>query len=189
MRQIFLDTETTGLSPSLGHRVVEIACVEVIDGIETGKPFHHYIDPQRDVPEYAADIHGLTSDFLKGKWLFIDIAAELIAFISGAEVIIHNAPFDLAFLDHELRNAGIQTPFVKLCAKVTDTLPAFRNRYPGQRCSLQALCERMHVELDGDEIWHTAMTDAKCLARLWSLSQNDAPMNHAQVSMGMNYGQ
>ena len=170
MRQIYLDTETTGLSPIQGHRVVEIACVEVINGLETGKLFHHFIDPQRDVPEEVADIHGLTSDFLKGKPQFIDIAAELIEFIAGAEVIIHNAPFDLAFLDHELRNAGIQTLFVNLCAKVTDTLPAFRSLFPGQRCSLQALCERMQVELEGDEIWHTAMTDAKCLARLWSVA-------------------
>jgi DNA polymerase-3 subunit epsilon len=116
-------------------------------------------------------IHGLTSDFLKGKSLFIDIAAELIEFVVGAEVVIHNSPFDLAFLDHELRHAGIQTPFANLCAKVTDTLPAFRNRFPGQRCSLQALSERLHVELKADEEWHTAKTDAMCLARLWEISE------------------
>lgn len=170
MRQIFLDTETTGLSPTQGHRVVEIACIEVKDGIETGKRFHHYIDPQRDVPEEVVDIHGLTSEYLKGKPLFVDIAADLIEFITGADVLIHNAPFDLAFLDHEFRNAGIRTQLVDLCAKVTDTLPVFRSRFPGQRCSLKVLCERLKVELEDDEVWHTAMTDARCLARLWNAS-------------------
>ena len=186
MRQIFLDTETTGLSPVVGHRMVEVACVEIVNGEATGRVFHHYIDPQCDVPAKAVSIHGLTSEFLKDKPLFIDIAAELIEFITGAEVLIHNAPFDLAFLDHELRNAGIQMPFVNLCSKVTDTLTAFRNRFPGQRCSLQALCERLHVELNDDEIWHTAMTDAKALARLWSLAQNDALVNLAQEPTDIN---
>jgi DNA polymerase-3 subunit epsilon len=171
MRQVFLDTETTGLSPVSGHRIVEIACVEVVNGEPTGREFHHFIDPQCDVPEEVAAIHGLTSDFLKGKPLFIDIAAELIEFVVGAEVIIHNAPFDLAFLDHELRHAGIQTLFVNLCAMVTDTLPVFRDSFPGQRCSLQAVSERFEVQLHAGEMWHTALADARCLARLWGVAE------------------
>ena len=168
MRQIFLDTETTGLSPVAGHRIVEVACVEVVSGKHTGREFHHYIDPQREMPADAAVIHGLTSEFLRGKPLFVDIAAELIEFVAGTEVLIHNAPFDLAFLDQELQNTGIQTSFVHLCSKVTDTLPRFRQRFPGERCSLQALCERHQVALGDDDQWHTALTDARKLAQLWT---------------------
>lgn len=167
MRQVFLDTETTGLTPASGHRMVEIACIEVVNGIPTGREFHRYLDPQCEVPAEVVAIHGLTSDFLKGKPVFIDIAAELIAFVVGAEVLIHNAPFDLAFLDSELRRTGIPTPFGHFCAKLTDTLPAFRQRFPGQRCSLQALCEHHQVTLTDDDQWHTALTDARKLAQLW----------------------
>ena len=168
MRQVFLDTETTGLSPVSGHRMVEIACVEVVNGEPTGREFHHYLDPQCAVPAEVAAIHGLTSEFLKGKPLFIDIAAELIEFVVGAEVLMHNAPFDLAFLDSELRRTGIRTSFGHLCAKLTDTLPAFRQRSPGQRCSLQALCERHQIALGADDQWHSALMDARMLAQLWT---------------------
>ena len=167
MRQVFLDTETTGFTPASGHRMVEIACIEVDNGNPTGREFHRYLDPQCEVPSEVVAIHGMTSDFLKGKPLFIDTVAEFIEFVVGAEVLMHNVPFDLAFLDHELRCAGIQTMFVDLCAKVTDTLPVFRERFPGQRCSLQALCERHQIALDDDDQWHTALTDARKLAQLW----------------------
>jgi DNA polymerase-3 subunit epsilon len=168
MRQVFLDTETTGLIPAYGHRVVEIACVEVLDSVTTGRLLHHYLDPQCEVPQEVVDIHGLTNEFLRGKPLFSDIAAELIEFVTGAEVVIHNAPFDLAFLDRELQIAGIQSMFTDLCAKLTDTLPAFRKRFPGQRCSLQALCQRQQMDLGANDCWHTALTDARQLAQLWS---------------------
>ena len=168
MRQIFLDTETTGLSVAAGHRIVEIACIEVLSGKPTGREFHHYIDPQCDVSAGAAAIHGLTSEFLKGKPLFIDIAAELIEFVAGAEVLIHNAPFDLAFLDQELRYTGIRTSFAHLCSKVTDTLTRFRERFPGERCSLQALCDRHRIVLTGDDQCHAALADARILAQLWT---------------------
>ncbi len=168
MRQVFLDTETTGLSPAVGHRIVEIACIEVVSGKPTGRAFHHYIDPQCQVPADATAIHGLTSEFLRGKPLFIDIAAELIEFVVGAEVLIHNAPFDLAFLDQELWNTGIRTPFTHVCSKVTDTLPSFRERFPGERCSLQALCDNHRVAPGDDDQWHTALTDARKLAQLWT---------------------
>ncbi len=168
MRHIFLDTETTGLSPVGGHRIVEIACIEVVSGKPTGREFHHYIDPQCEVPADAAAIHGLTSEFLRDKPLFIDIAAELIEFVAGTEVLIHNAPFDLAFLDQELWNTGIRTSFAHTCLKVTDTLLRFRERFLGERCSLQALCDRNRIELDEDEQWHTALTDARKLALLWT---------------------
>jgi NAD-dependent deacetylase len=168
MRQIFLDTETTGLSADAGHRIVEIACIEVVNGKPTGREFHHYLDPQCEVPAEAAAIHGLTSEFLKGKPLFIDIAAELIEFVAGAEVLIHNAPFDLAFLDRELCNSGIRTPFAHLCSKVTDTLPYFRALFPGERCALQALCDRFQIACAGDDRWHTALTHARKLGQLWA---------------------
>jgi DNA polymerase-3 subunit epsilon len=168
MRQIFLDTETTGLSPAAGDRIVEIACIEVVSGKPTGREFHHYIDPQCQVPADATAIHGLTSEFLRGKPLFIDIAAELIEFVVGTEVLIHNAPFDLAFLDQELRNTGIRTSFAHVCSKVTDTLPSFRERFPGERCSLQALCDSNRIALGNDDHWHTALTDARKLVQLWT---------------------
>ena len=168
MRQIFLDTETTGLSPAAGHRIVEIACIEVVSGKLTGREFHHYIDPQCDVSANATAIHGLTAGLLEGKPLFIDIAAELIEFVAGAEVLIHNAPFDLAFLDRELNNIGIPSSFAHLCSKVTNTLTRFRGRFPGERCSLQALCDRHRIALTDDDQWHTALTDARKLAQLWT---------------------
>jgi len=155
MRQVFLDIETTGLSPEQGHRIVEIACVEWLDSAPSGRLFHHVLDPQRDVPDEATAIHGLSSEFLRGKPLFTDIAVELVDFVTGAEVVIHNAPFDLAFLDKELLWSGVQTPFDNLCVKVTDTLPAFRVRLPGQRCSLQALCERYNVALHPGDRRHS----------------------------------
>jgi len=108
MRQIFLDTETTGLSPVAGHRIVEIAGIEVVSGKPTGREFHHYIDPQCEVPADAAAIHGLTSALLNGKPLFIDIAAELIEFVAGTEVLMHNAPFDLAFWTRNFRIPGFE---------------------------------------------------------------------------------
>jgi DNA polymerase-3 subunit epsilon len=169
MRQLFLDTETTGLSPSLGHRIVEIACVESVEGELTGRIFHHYVNPQRNVPDEAVAIHGLTNAFLAEQPLFIELIPELIEFVIHAEVHIHNASFDLDFLSHELRLAGIPTLFSAMCAKVTDTLPIFRQRFPGQSCSLQALCERQHIHLDAVGCqWHTALTDARQLARLWN---------------------
>ncbi len=169
MRQLFLDTETTGLSPSQGHRIVEIACVEWVDGVPSGRVFHHYVNPQRKVPDEAVAIHGLTDGFLAQQPLFIDLIPDLIEFVIHAEVLIHNAPFDLGFLNHELRLAGIPTLFSAMCARVTDTLPIFRQQFAGQPCSLQALCERQHIHLEvaGDQ-WHTALTDAQQLARLWN---------------------
>ena len=176
MRQIFLDTETTGLSPSQGHRIVEIACVEWVDGVPSGRVFHHYINPQRSVPDDAVDIHGLTNEFLADQPLFIDLIPDLIEFVIHAEVLIHNAPFDLDFLNHELRLAGIPTRFSAICAQVTDTLPIFRRCFPGQSCSLQVLCERLHIQLDADaDQWHTALTDAWQLARLWTDLVNAPP--------------
>lgn len=121
------------------------------------------------MPAEVVAIHGLSNEFLVDQSLFIDLIRCLIEFVIHAEVIIHNAPFDLDFLNHELRLAGIPTPFSSLCAKVTDTLSIFRQQFVGQSCSLQALCERQHIHLDvaGDQ-WHTALTDAQQLARLWN---------------------
>jgi DNA polymerase III subunit epsilon len=168
MRQVFLDTETTGLSPDDGHRIVEIACVEAVDGLLTGREFHHYLDPDREVPPEAAAIHGLTTGFLRGKPRFRDIASELIAFVRGATVLIHHAPFDLAFLDAEFRICRIAAPFASHCAEVADTLPVFRALHPGESCTLAALCERRGVKLGEGEVPHSALCDARLLARLWA---------------------
>jgi DNA polymerase III subunit epsilon len=168
MRELFLDTETTGVSPDDGHRIVEIACVEAVNGVLTGREFHHYLDPDRKVPPEAEAIHGLTTAFLRGKPWFRDIASELIAFVRGATVLIHHAPFDLAFLDVEFRACGMAAPFASHCAGVTDTLPVFRALRPRDSCTLSALCERYGIEPAEGEVSHSALCDARLLARLWA---------------------
>jgi len=182
MRQIFLDIETTGLSPLQGHRIVEIACVEWVDGVPSGRVFHHYVNPQRKVPDEAVAIHGLTDEFLAQQPLFIELIPDLIEFVIYAEVFIHNAPSDLEFLSHELRLAGIPTLFGYICSRVIDTLPIFRQQFAGQSCSLQALCERQAIQLDatGDQ-WHTALTDARQLARLWNALAQTPPPQHTEA--------
>jgi DNA polymerase III subunit epsilon len=166
MRQIVLDTETTGLEPELGHRIIEIGCVELVNRRHTGRTFHRYIDPEREIDEGAAAVHGITRADLQGKPKFAELAEELVLFIDGAELVIHNAAFDTAFLDAELmRLEGRAWAIAKLC-KVLDTLALARSMHPGQRNNLDALCKRYSVDNSRREL-HGALLDARILADVY----------------------
>ncbi|MEM9242543.1 MAG: DNA polymerase III subunit epsilon [Pseudomonadota bacterium] len=168
MRQIVLDTETTGLEIDDGHRVIEIGCIELNNRRITGEHFHRYINPEREVEEGALNVHGISNDFLADKPKFADIADEFIAFIRGAELIIHNAPFDVGFLQHELRLMQARSYKIKDYCKVVDTLAMARRLHPGQRNSLDALCRRYEVDNKHRE-WHGALLDAELLAQVYLL--------------------
>ena len=165
MRQIVLDTETTGLEASLGHRVIEIAAVEIANRRLTGRHFHKYLNPEREIEGGALEVHGLTLEFLQDKSRFREIALEFIEFVSGAELIIHNAPFDVAFLDNELALAGLE-PVAAYSPMVTDTLRMARDLHPGKRNSLDALCERYQVDNSARTL-HGALLDAELLAEVY----------------------
>ncbi|MEE4380980.1 MAG: DNA polymerase III subunit epsilon [Pseudomonadales bacterium] len=163
MRQVVLDTETTGLEPELGHRVIEIGAVEIVGRRRTGRHFHQYLNPEREIDEGAVEVHGLTTDFLADKPRFADVAAGFLEFVRGAEVVIHNAPFDVAFLDAELaRLSEPPGPFAGLC-EVTDSLQLARRMHPGQKNSLDALCRRYGIDNSEREL-HGALLDAQILA-------------------------
>jgi DNA polymerase-3 subunit epsilon len=162
MRQVILDTETTGLEPEQGHRIIEIGCVELMNRRKTGRTFHRYLRPDREVDRGATQVHGLTNEFLAQQPRFADIVEELLEFISGAELIIHNAAFDLAFLDAELKRLpGPPRQVRNLCA-VVDTLPMARQMHPGQRNSLDALCKRYGIDNSHRDL-HGALLDAQIL--------------------------
>lgn len=165
MRQIILDTETTGLDPALGNRILEIGGVEIINRQPTGKHFHRYINPERDSEEGALQVHGLTREFLADKPKFREIAQEFLDYIAGAELVIHNAPFDIAFLNHELRLLGMK-PVTEHCPSVVDTLKQARELHPGKRNNLDALCERYQVNNAGRTL-HGALLDAQLLAEVY----------------------
>jgi DNA polymerase III subunit epsilon len=166
MRQIVLDTETTGLEPSLGHRIIEIGCVELVNRRATGRRFHRYLNPERDIDEGALAVHGITRAELEREPRFAEIAEELIDFIRGAELIIHNAAFDVAFLDMELgKLAGDRCTIGTLC-QVLDSLALARELHPGQRNNLDALCKRYSVDNSRREL-HGALLDAQLLAEVY----------------------
>jgi DNA polymerase-3 subunit epsilon len=165
MRQIVLDTETTGLSPANGDRLIEIACVELIDRQPTGNHLHYYINPERDSHEEALAVHGLTNEFLRDKPRFAEVAPAILEFVVGAEIIIHNAPFDLGFLDAELARLG-EHNFSAHARGVIDTLAMARQSYPGQRNSLDALCKRLNVDNSARTL-HGALLDAELLAEVY----------------------
>jgi DNA polymerase-3 subunit epsilon len=166
MRQIILDTETTGLEVAQGHRVIEIGCVEMKDRRVTGRTFHRYLCPDREVDPGALAVHGITSDFLATQPRFVDVAAEFLEFVEGAELVIHNAPFDVGFLDAELaRVPELGRPITALC-QVLDTLALARQLHPGQRNSLDALCKRYGVDNSGRDL-HGALLDARILADVY----------------------
>jgi DNA polymerase-3 subunit epsilon len=165
MRQIVLDTETTGLNPRTGDRVIEVGCVELNNRMLTGNNFHRYINPERDSEEGALAVHGLTTEFLSDKPKFAEIAAELREYINGAEVIIHNAPFDLGFLNHEFKLLGLPT-FSEHCSSVIDTLIHAKELHPGKRNSLDALCDRYGVSNSHRKL-HGALLDAELLADVY----------------------
>ena len=165
MRQIVLDTETTGLNPHTGDRILEIGCVEIINRRLTGNDRHYYINPQRESHEDALRVHGITSEFLKDKPLFKDIIDELLEYITGSELIIHNAPFDIAFLNKEFEMLG-RPPIEQMDIKVTDSLLLAREIFPGKRNSLDALCERLEVD-NSNRVLHGALLDAQLLADVY----------------------
>ena len=166
-RQIILDTETTGLDPKSGHRVIEIGCIELVNRKFTGEQYHIYLNPDRDSDEAALEVHGLTSEFLSDKPRFKDIYEEFLKFISGSELLIHNAEFDINFLDHEIKLLSKQLPTVSdSVTKITDTLQIAREKHPGQRNSLDALVKR--YEIGGyDRELHGALLDSQILGDVY----------------------
>ena len=165
MRQIILDTETTGLNPRSGDRIIEIGCVEMLNRRLTGKNFHYYLNPERDSDPGALAVHGLTSEFLRDKPKFSDIAAEFCEFVRDAEIIIHNAPFDVGFLDAEFEKVGLPA-FAEHVQKVIDTLLQAKELHPGKRNSLDALCERYGIS-NSHRTLHGALLDAELLAEVY----------------------
>lgn len=168
MRQVVLDTETTGLEVSQGHRIIEIGGVELVDRRYTGRQLHKYINPERAIDDGAFEVHGISSEFLADKPRFEEIADEIIDFLDGAELIIHNAPFDVAFLDYELsRLQGGPRRISQIC-QVTDSLALARHKHPGQKNSLDALCRRYEVDNSARTL-HGALLDAEILADVYLL--------------------
>ena len=167
LRQIILDTETTGLDPKSGHRVIEIGCIELVNRKFTGEQFHIYLNPDRDSDEGALEVHGLTSEFLSDKPRFKDIYEEFLEFISGSELLIHNAEFDVNFLDHEIKRLSKKLPTVSDCvSKITDTLQIAREKHPGQRNSLDALVKRYDIGGYDREL-HGALLDSQILGDVY----------------------
>ena len=166
MRQIVLDTETTGHEPELGHRIIEIGCVEVVNRRRTGRVFHRYLCPDREIDSGALQVHGITAEFLKGQPRFVDVSAEWLEFVQGAELVIHNAPFDVAFLDAELARLPQPPGRVTDHCQVLDTLLLARQLHPGQRNGLDALCKRYSVDNSHRDL-HGALLDADLLLEVY----------------------
>jgi len=167
MRQVILDTETTGISVESGHRVIEIGMVEIIDRRITGNDFQAYLNPERKIDPATIPIHGLTDEFIADKPFFKDIATEFLSFIDDSEVIMHNAPFDSSFINNEFALTGIDQRLEDIC-QITDSLTLARKKHPGQRNSLDALCSRYEVNASSREL-HGALIDAKLLANVYLL--------------------
>ncbi len=165
MRQVVLDTETTGLEVSDGHRIIEIGCVELVHRRLSGRTWQRYLRPEREVEPGALAVHGITNEFLAAQPRFADVAAEFLEFVDGAELIIHNAPFDVGFLDEELKRAGLDKSVAAAC-RVLDTLTMSRKLHPGQRNSLDALCKRYGVDNSNREL-HGALLDARILVDVY----------------------
>jgi DNA polymerase-3 subunit epsilon len=168
VRQIVLDTETTGLESSQGHRIIEIGCVELVNRKLTGNHYHQYINPQREIDQGAIEVHGITNEFLADKALFEHIAADFIEFVAGAELIIHNAPFDVGFLNSELQRLEPAQRKIEEDCSIIDTLVMARTKHPGQRNNLDALCQRYGVDNSQRDL-HGALLDAEILADVYLL--------------------
>ncbi|EGL54534.1 DNA polymerase III, epsilon subunit and related 3'-5' exonuclease [Methylophaga aminisulfidivorans MP] len=175
-RQVILDTETTGISTAEDHRIIEIGCVEMVNRRLTGQTFHQYINPHREIDAGAIEVHGITNEFLADKPSFEDIAEDFLQFIEGAELIIHNAPFDVGFIDHELKKLSGENRRVNSLCTVLDTLKMARDKHPGQKNNLDALCKRYDVDNSNREL-HGALLDAEILADVY------LAMTGGQVSM------
>ena len=179
MRQIVLDTETTGLDPRQGHRVIEIGALELIDRQLTGRQYHVYLNPERDIEQGALEVHGITEEFLRDKPLFAEIVDDFLEFADGAELVIHNAPFDIGFIDNELSLVNHQHASIKEVATVLDTLELARDLHPGQRNNLDALCKRYEVD-NSSRTLHGALLDAEILADVF------LAMTGGQVDLGLS---
>jgi DNA polymerase-3 subunit epsilon len=179
MRQIILDTETTGLEPGAGHRIIEIGCVELVNRKPTLNRFHRYINPEREVDRGALEVHGIENDFLATQPKFAEVAAELVEFLSGAELVIHNADFDIEFLNHELKRLPGMPQEIRERCGVLDTLALARRMHPGQRNSLDALAKRYNVDNSKREL-HGALLDAQILAEIY------LAMTGGQVSLSLD---
>ena len=166
MRQIVLDTETTGLEPELGHRIIEIGCVEMVERRLTGNNFHQYMQPDREIDRGAIEVHGITNEFVADKPRFRDLADDFMEYLRGAELIIHNAPFDVGFINHEFKRLdGVWDQLQAYCV-ITDTLAMAKKMHPGQRNSLDALCKRYEIDNSRREL-HGALLDAEILAEVY----------------------
>ncbi len=178
MRQIVLDTETTGLETSQGHRIIEIGCVELIDRRVTDNHWHHYINPQREVDAGAFEVHGISNEFLLDKPLFEDLSEDFTRYIEGAELVIHNAAFDIGFLNHEINLLENDQPAIESICTVLDTLMMARQIHPGQKNSLDALCKRYDIDNSHRSV-HGALLDARILADVYMA------MTGGQTSLGL----
>jgi DNA polymerase-3 subunit epsilon len=179
MRQIVLDTETTGLDPRHGHRIIEVGAVELVDRQLTGQHFHVYINPEREIDQGALEVHGITEEFLRDKPRFAEIADDLMAFVDGAELVIHNAPFDIGFIDNELLLTGHKRRSITEVASVLDTLELAKDLHPGQRNNLDALCKRYEVD-NTTRTLHGALLDSEILADVY------LAMTGGQVDLGLS---
>lgn len=192
IRKVVLDTETTGLEVTRGHRIIDIGCVELVDRQLTGKTFQRYLNPERGIDAGAVAIHGITDDFLRDKPRFAEIAGDFLAFIDGAELLIHNAAFDVGFLDAELALAGADSSHVAERTTIVDTLALAREKYPGQKNTLDALCKRLGIDNSQRDV-HGALLDARLLAEVWlamtagqgalSLGELASPARHRDAAV------
>ncbi len=183
MRQVVLDTETTGLEPTRGHRIIEIGCVEMVNRRLTGNHFHVYINPRREVDDGAIEVHGITNEFLADKPFFEDVAKDFIEYVKGAELVIHNAPFDVGFLNHELNLLDGKFGKLEEHCSVLDTLVLARQMHPGQKNSLDALCKRYGIDNSHREL-HGALLDSEILADVYlqmTGGQTDLSLTQKQV--------
>ncbi len=182
MRQVVVDTETTGLEVKDGHRIIEFACVELESRSRTGRVLHHYVNPEREVERGALEVHGIDNEFLKNKPKFAEVAGELFEFIEGAELIIHNAEFDLGFLDHEFKESKLNYPEIRSVCEVFDTLEVAREKRPGRRNSLDALANEFRIDLSGRSL-HGARQDAEILVNVYlALTSGQTALEFGVVS-------
>lgn len=179
MRQVVLDTETTGLEIEDGHRILELGCVEIVDRKLTRRHLHHYINPERDIDEGALEVHGITRGFLADKPVFADVWQEFLEFVEGAELIIHNAPFDVGFLNYEMRLMSTGLGVITDYCSIVDSLEIARYKHPGQKNNLDALCKRYNVDNSQRDL-HGALLDAEILADVFLL------MTGGQVALGLD---
>lgn len=191
MRQIVLDTETTGLETSQGHRIIEIGCVELIDRRVTENHWHHYINPEREIDAGAFEVHGISNEFLQDKPLFKDVSDDFLDYIKGAELVIHNAAFDVGFLNYELSLLDDDQPTVETLSSILDTLKMARQKHPGQKNNLDALCNRYEINNSHRSV-HGALLDARILADVYLImtgGQSSLGLEQADAEVNLGEGQ